>query len=74
MEPNQNKHIVSEISPKRKKKFYIGVGIYILSFIVLTTIGSDINRNGYIIRGFLASFLVITGIIYTTYALVNQKD
>ena len=62
----------SELSAKKKKHFLIGLGIYILGFIVLQMIGEDINQNGYIFRAFLAPFLILTGIIYIPYSLFRK--
>ena len=64
----------SEISPRRKKHFLIGMAIFFLGFLVLWSIGDDINENGYLLRAFLAPFLVLVAIVYIPYALYRGKD
>lgn len=70
----KNKKILykSELSIGKKKHFLIGLGIYVLGFLVLQTIGDDINENGYIIRAFVAPFLILTAIIYIPYNLFKK--
>ena len=63
---------VQEITPNRRKKFYLGIGLYVLGFIVLITIGSAINDNGYLLRGFLAPFFTLLGIIFIPYSLYHK--
>lgn len=64
----------SELSRSRKRRFYIGLALYLLGFIVLWSIGSDINRNGYIFRAFLAPFFTLLGIILIPYSLIRDKE
>ena len=64
----------SELSPARKKKLYIGLGIFVLSFVFLKSIGSDINQSPYLIRAFLASFFLLVSIIYIPYVLIKDEN
>ena len=64
----------SEISKQRKRHFFIGMGIFFVGFLILWSIGDAINENGYIVRAFLAPFLVLVGIIYIPYSLYRGKD
>lgn len=62
----------SELSTKKKKHFLIGLGIYVVGFLFLWSIGEDINENGYLIRAFIAPFLILTAIIYIPYSLYKK--
>jgi len=64
----------SEMLPGRKKKVWIGVGLFLLGFFFLSIVGRDINRNPYILRSFFAPFFTLSGIIYITYSLYRKKD
>jgi uncharacterized membrane protein YdcZ (DUF606 family) len=64
---------MTELNTKQKKNLLTGVILYVLGFIFLISIGSAINKNGYIIRAFLAPFLTLCGIIYIPYRLYRGK-
>ncbi len=70
----KNKKLIyqSELSSKKKKHFLIGLAIYVLGFLVLWSIGEDINENGYILRAFIAPFLILIAIVYIPYSLYKR--
>ena len=70
----KNKRLIyqSELSGKKKKHFLIGLIMYIIGFLVLWNIGEDINENGYILRAFIAPFLILIAIIYIPYNLYRK--
>ena len=72
MDKDQN--YSSGISPKRKKKLYIGLLLYGLGFLILWTIGDSINSNPYLLRGFLAPALILSAIIYIIWILYRKKE
>ncbi len=69
----EEKGYISEISQKKKKYFYIALGIYIFAFILLSTIGSAINENGYLLRAFITPVLFLIAIIAIPYVLYKKK-
>ncbi|HBE04218.1 MAG TPA: hypothetical protein DC049_17340 [Spirochaetia bacterium] len=73
LKKNYNQY-TPEFNPALRKKVLTGILLYLGGFIFLALIGKDINQNPYILRGFLAPALVLAGIIYTTYYLVNDPD
>ncbi|MBL8992898.1 MAG: hypothetical protein JNM63_06125 [Spirochaetia bacterium] len=64
---------ISELSPRLKKRFFLGLGVYVVGFLVLWSIGSDINQNGFIIRAFLAPFFVLSGIVFIVWNFYKTR-
>lgn len=64
----------SELSPGLKKRFWIGLSVYILSFFVLWSIGDAINSNGYMFRAFLAPFMVISAIVFIIWNFYRKDE
>ena len=56
----------SEFTRKQKRGFLYSLLIMLLSFIILWSIGEDINDNPYMFRAFLAPFLLILSIVLMT--------
>lgn len=71
-QPRKNAYL-SELSPGLKKRFFIGLGVYVVGFLVLWSIGSDINQNGFILRAFLAPFFVLGGIVFIVWNFYKTR-
>ncbi len=59
---------------RNKKLLFTFLFIYLLGFVVLSTIGDAINENGLIITGLIAPLLSLSGIIGMVLSLYYQKD
>lgn len=62
----------SELSSGLKKRFWIGVAIYIAGFLVLWSIGESINKNPYVVTAFLAPFMVLGAIGFMVWNFVRK--